>query len=89
MKFKAGDIVICNTTIFNLKKGQEYEVVRNTYFDGVLLRNFDNLSGGYGECWFDRKPTESELFAESLLNEMTENIIAFEQLENELKKTNK
>ena len=80
-KHKAGQIVICNTTIFNLTKGMRYEVALVNCFDGVFLKDFENLSGGYGMCWFD---SESRIFADDLLKGIMNDIKAFEELENDI-----
>ena len=80
-RFKPGDVVIANENVFNLIKGQEYEVKTCTYFGGVILKDFENLDGGYSDCWFDLKPTDSENFAQNLLNGITADILAFEELE--------
>ena len=89
-RFKTGDVVIANENVFNLIKGQEYEVRTSTYFGGVILNEFENLDGGYSDCWFDLKPTDSENFAQNLLNGITADILAFEELEREsINKLNK
>ena len=84
--FKAGDIVIANETIFNLVKGNEYEIARVNILDGIFLKDFENLSGGYGVLWFTKKPSESEMFAQNILDEIDSDIREYEELEREVNK---
>lgn len=81
-KFKPGDIVFVKETVFNLTAGDRHEVDFVGALGGVFLKNFENIDGGFGECRFY---SESELWAESVLNELEVNIRAFEQLEKDVK----